>query len=720
MALLQDDQTAAAPTFTWGAGGARMTPDEIAARRKVADALMAQAGNGSPFAPGTRGAAGQWTQGLAQIAKGISAGLDYRAADQASKANDAENKQMIAALLGGGAPAAAASPVASAATAAVPTSVAASGPVVPDDTNAVPGTVGMNQRLADLSQDFIDDHPGTSLSSGVRSTADQARLYADRENNPNPVAPPGTSHHEIGTAVDIGGMTPADRAMLPQYGLAQPVANDPPHVELARAAVAPVVAANASADDEVSPAVAKVAGAMPAAATDSTTPANAAPTQGFAVPGQPAVAKVSGALSGVNPAVIQAMTSPYASPATKQIASLIAAQQMKPKAAAPYSDPNLGIVQQAPDGTLHVLRAPQATAPYSDPDLGTVQRGPDGAVRILRPPAAGDAYKDADGNLMQKGADGTLHAVIQADKPTAEQKDFEYGQAHPGFYDRQDRLKKLTGTTINNLQPGEDKGLIEAQKLDAEAVRKGQNEQVPALEDADHNFQLMQAAIDRNGGKLPTGGELGKMGLDWNRTKDYIAQNWGVDLGSDPNTTASLETFNKGGIKAAGEMAKAIGGSRVLKTEFDMAQKANPGLETSDAGNKYLLDVNRNGIAIKRDFFQAQEDYWRAHNHSLDGFQKEWNDNIHSNPRPLSSFSVAPPIDSGAGSQFVKLPSTAKGGYSWFEKGPNGTNVVSDPAITGKLDGATVPAPVKTAAPEEKDFGGKTYVKQDGNWFEKR
>jgi hypothetical protein len=104
------------------------------------------------------------------------------------------------------------------------------GPLVPNDSNAIPGTVGMNQRLADLSQDFIQDNPNTYLSSGVRSTADQARLYADRGNNPNPVAPPGTSRHERGLAVDIGGMTPEQRAMLPQYGLAQPVANDPPHV----------------------------------------------------------------------------------------------------------------------------------------------------------------------------------------------------------------------------------------------------------------------------------------------------------------------------------------------------------------------------------------------------------------------------------------------------------------------------------------------------------
>lgn len=135
------------------------------------------------------------------------------------------------------------------------------GPTVPNDSNALPGQVGMDARLADRSQDFIQDFPNTSLSSGFRTNADQQRLYADRANNSNPVAAPGTSNHERGMAVDIAGMTPEQRAMLPKYGLSQPVPGDPPHVELARNTQ---IASN-------DPAV---------------LPANAQATQGFAVPGQ--------------------------------------------------------------------------------------------------------------------------------------------------------------------------------------------------------------------------------------------------------------------------------------------------------------------------------------------------------------------------------------------------------------------------------------------------
>lgn len=141
------------------------------------------------------------------------------------------------------------------------------GATVPNDSNAMPGTVGMNLKLADRTQDFIQDNPGTSLSSGVRTPQQQAALYVSRANNPNPVAPPGSSLHETGNAADIAGMTPDQRAMLPQYGLAQPVANDAPHVELAPAqgggpSAAPAPATVAGVSSALSPRAVQLIGAM--------------------------------------------------------------------------------------------------------------------------------------------------------------------------------------------------------------------------------------------------------------------------------------------------------------------------------------------------------------------------------------------------------------------------------------------------------------------------
>ncbi|MBR0901205.1 M15 family metallopeptidase [Bradyrhizobium liaoningense] len=187
-------------------------------RRKLGLALVQKGVDTSPIAS-------PW-QGAARIAQALVGGAMERQAN--ADAQDAQEAYIQAAL----------STQRPAIVAALAGQAASAGPkvsdVIPNDSNATPGTVGMNTKLANAIDDFIDDNPGTSLSSGVRTTQKQAQLYANRGSNPNPVAPPGTSLHERGMAADIAGMTPAQRAMLPQYGLAQPVANDPVHVELAR------------------------------------------------------------------------------------------------------------------------------------------------------------------------------------------------------------------------------------------------------------------------------------------------------------------------------------------------------------------------------------------------------------------------------------------------------------------------------------------------------
>ncbi len=54
------------------------------------------------------------------------------------------------------------------------------------------------------------------VNSGFRSRQDQERLYANRKNNPYPVAKPGSSRHESGSALDLGvtGMTQEAMAQL--------------------------------------------------------------------------------------------------------------------------------------------------------------------------------------------------------------------------------------------------------------------------------------------------------------------------------------------------------------------------------------------------------------------------------------------------------------------------------------------------------------------------
>ena len=68
------------------------------------------------------------------------------------------------------------------------------------------------------------------ITSGYRTTEEQAKLFANRGSNPNLVAPPGASKHEVGNAADISSTVPS--SFLDRFGLHRPYGSkDPVHVE---------------------------------------------------------------------------------------------------------------------------------------------------------------------------------------------------------------------------------------------------------------------------------------------------------------------------------------------------------------------------------------------------------------------------------------------------------------------------------------------------------
>jgi hypothetical protein len=74
------------------------------------------------------------------------------------------------------------------------------------------------------------------ITSGYRSTEKQAALYANRANNPYPVAPPGSSMHERGLAIDVpAAFVPRLLEVAPRAGLCHPhPVDDPIHFEVCR------------------------------------------------------------------------------------------------------------------------------------------------------------------------------------------------------------------------------------------------------------------------------------------------------------------------------------------------------------------------------------------------------------------------------------------------------------------------------------------------------
>lgn len=95
---------------------------------------------------------------------------------------------------------------------------------------------GMNADFLGRLKQMFADNPKLSLTSGYRSTAEQARLYARwqaRVPGQAPAAPPGRSNHEKGTAADIGPRSEYGwlAANAPKYGLKKPMSYEPWHWE---------------------------------------------------------------------------------------------------------------------------------------------------------------------------------------------------------------------------------------------------------------------------------------------------------------------------------------------------------------------------------------------------------------------------------------------------------------------------------------------------------
>lgn len=360
MALEDVVQAAPAP-FTWSAGGGQLTPEEIAARRKVAAAMMQEAGDYSPI----RSA---W-QGAARAAKGLVAGLENRQTNQAEAANAAAQPKMIADMLASyqaaNAPqASAVSPSVATVSAALPAVVPAPGvattgkiysndepsPLDPpsgqDRTNMIATILGEENTpqgqggVANVIRNRAIDgsYGGNSPTSVVQAPsqfepwatdAGRARMAAAL-NDPKQVA---AANAAINGAYGEGGKAPTDptEGATLFYAPGAQAALGRPAPSWAKGEGTKLGSTMFYDDNDASPAKpVQVASNDPSAI-----PVNAAPAQGTLPSAEavanPAVAKVTSALGNVNPAVLAAYTSPYASESTKKIAGLLLQSQLTPK-----------------------------------------------------------------------------------------------------------------------------------------------------------------------------------------------------------------------------------------------------------------------------------------------------------------------------------------------------------------------------------------------------
>lgn len=383
---------ALAPAFSWGEGGAQMTPEAIAAQRKVAEAMQERGMDYSPVQS-------PW-QGAARVVQAMMGGLDAGRADRAERANRTADQEMIAKLLGGGMASLSAPPTDTAAPSA-PTAPEPKGPSmarVSGTEDAIPlpkrnplGALNpeFRSKFADLrtaagDQGAYFDAPEQGSLGNVRSPQQQAALYAQGRTAPGPVVTGTTqSNHITGRALDvvptnganekkIGSVVSALIANDPRFAGMRSGATfsnlyDPLHVELNKPQGNQVASLDSSSGVA---APTTLVGSNPtyAPAAPAGAPVAAPPTQ----VAQAAPAAPSG-LQGVNPALLQAITSPYAGEGVKKVAGLLLQHQMQGDAVTTVDLGNeIGIM----DKRGNIIRRMPKGEPNKGPEFGKVGTDP--------------------------------------------------------------------------------------------------------------------------------------------------------------------------------------------------------------------------------------------------------------------------------------------------------------------------------------------------------
>ena len=326
--------------FVWGDGGAQLTPEAIAAQRRVAQAMMARGGDYSPVQSA-------W-QGAARLSEGLMGGLESGMADQAEQRNAAAEKELLGSFLGGGAPAApvaapAASPSISAPMGAAPIPAGVSDAGLSDAIAKVAAARGVDPsymtRLAMVESggNVNAANPNSSARGPFQFINSTAKQYG-LTNPSDPAASADaaarlTLDNKAALTAALGrDPTPGELYLAHQQGAggASKILGNP------NAPIESVVGAEAARLNGAKPGM--TAGQFAEKWTGKFADVGGAPAAAPAAP------------SGVNPKLIQAYASPYVSEGTKKVLGMMLQQQMaqtKPRDQwVDERDPNTGSYYQ--------------------------------------------------------------------------------------------------------------------------------------------------------------------------------------------------------------------------------------------------------------------------------------------------------------------------------------------------------------------------------------
>lgn len=579
--------------FLWGQGGTRMTPEDIAAQRKIAQSLMSQGMDYSPIQS-------PW-QGAARMAQALLGGYQSGEADRASNVNGLESTSLRNDALGGGMPMAASGP------APLVASPVGAPMAVPTGGNAAAIRAGLIERglpehVADgFLMNFKDE---SSLNPGLNEAApivpgSRGGFGLAQWTGPRRVgleqfaATKGLPVSDINLQLDyLSNELKGPEAAAAQKIMATRSPGDAAAM-IARSFLRP-------AQEHLDRRVAQYTGGGDGAAL----PPVATEAQGYAIPGQPAAAP----RAAINPAILKLISSPYAREGDKQIGMML------------YKN---GLEQQQKD---------------SDPLRQLQIREAQSKLTPLGAPT-----KDADGNLIQTDALGKTSMLRPAESRPTSVAEYEYYKSNlpqgqqPMPYDTWATAKARAGAmnVSNNVSTGTiPQGYEQFTDPETKAIRmrpipggpkdptKSDNAKADSrsisTDVVTNAASLARAAMDS--ATLPTTGTAGKMLAG-------VGETGAAELNRQVNVlTANAKVENLNAMRAASPTGGALGA--VSDSENAMM-----------AAKSGALDPG----APKAQFQRALEDYERTLLRVVHG--KEQGDAIFAQTR--KSGPQAPPVQNG-------------------------------------------------------------------------
>lgn len=437
--------------FVWGDGGSQLTPEQIAAQEKIAQAMMARGSDYSPVQ--------HWTQGLARVAEAVSGGLRSRSAMAAAQDNAAAEKELLAGLL---TPQTLSAPMGNAVQSAPLAAPAAStaGKIYANDEPspldppsgrdrdlairtivgeaANEGTRGQNAVASVIRNRAVNGGYGGDTAGGVVMAPNQFEPWngGPAKDRMLALSPNDPKYQQAGQALDM-----AYAGEDPTNGAVNFVA---PKAQAALGRPMPAWAPPGQGQDignhrffgSPSP---------PAAPYQVAGDAVAAPTGAPAGPAAAPVTLPVAPMSGVNPKLLAAMSSPYISDGTKRILGMMLQQQMKP--------PEYGFTT-LPDGTI--LR--------QDPRRGTVEPIYTAATKptftkVGTDPATGQdvmGFVDANGRKVEEykppAAAQAPPSTIPPVPPGVDPKMWREGQSKRATEDAMPASGDVTSKLRNEVQ----------------------------------------------------------------------------------------------------------------------------------------------------------------------------------------------------------------------------------------------------------------------------